>query len=91
MLNMNFKVLSDIIIVKIMNTLFMLSHTTGDFDIHLPDIPELEEEPDHGSQEGEKAEEESLEQARQELRRQRGKRARGLSFLAEDVIERWAP
>ena len=60
----------------------------GDFDIHLPEIPELEEEPDRGSGEGEEAGEEMLKVARQELRRQHGKRARGLSFLAEDIIER---
>ena len=61
-----------------------LSHTTGDFDFQLPDIPELVNEPDCGGEKGE----ETLEQAKQKLRRQRGKRARGLSFLAEDVIER---
>ena len=62
----------------------LLSHTTGDFDFQLPDIPELVNEPDCSAEERE----ETVEQAKQEQRRQHGKRARGLSFLAEDVIER---
>ena len=72
---------------KLFNTEYatsLLSHTTGDFEFQLPDIPELVNEPDCEDEKGE----ETLEQAKQKLRRQRGKRARGLSFLAEDVIER---